>query len=440
MATDSSTPKIEVGSHIRELQAFLDESPTPYHAVNGMATMFAKEGFIELKMGDAWSLQKGKEYFIENNGSIIAFVLGTESLETNGCKIIAAHTDSPNLQIKPRAISDRSGYMNLNVEPYGGTLLASWVDRDLSIAGVVHYRDVLGVNSRLVKASRSTARISQLAIHLNRTVNETGLIVNPQSQLMPLIGMTNNEVTSQERFNKLLCALAGIQGGDILSYDLSLFDTQKSVIGGMEGEFIYSSRLDNLTSCYAATAALCNANYNVGDGTYIVACFNHEEVGSESMEGAESPFLKEVLKGILTSQGGGREEYRRTIAHSLCISSDMAHAINPNYPEKHDVGHAPVMNRGLVLKSNINQRYATTGVTAAKFLELCEEADVPCQQFVNRADLACGSTIGPMVASRLGIPTIDVGAGMLSMHSARECAGVKDILDMIKVYSLFFTR
>ena len=423
---------------------FIDASPTPHHAVQHMRSILIREGFYELEQGVEWYLNMGSGYFVLNNGSIIAFRVGQDGLVTDGCRIIAAHTDSPNLRLKPKPVVDRSGYAGLLVEPYGGVLLSSWLDRDLSLAGVIYTREKTGVIlERLIKVSRPVARISQLAIHLNREVNEKGLVVNPQTQMLPVIGLTDSGVLPAKRFEEFIREYGGISDESIiLSSDLSLYDTQASAFGGLDGEFIYAPRLDNLASCYSAIEALINVSDNPKN-TAVVACFNHEEVGSASAEGADSPFLQNTLERISLGRSFGpprRDEIYRMMANSFCISSDMAHALNPNYPEKHESAHAPVLNGGMVIKTNVNQRYATDARTTLCFMELCAEAGVPYQHFVNRADLACGSTIGPITSSRLGIPTVDVGAPMFSMHSIRECVGTSDIIDMVKVYTSFFAQ
>jgi aspartyl aminopeptidase len=426
--TKKKDPHYTAGQSLLE---FIDHSPTPFHAVAEIAKILEKHDFTRLDETASWDLSPGEKYYVSRNDTaLVAFVLGSKPPETAGFKIIGAHTDSPNLRLKPNPAYDKNGYTQLGVEVYGGALLSTWTDRDLSLAGRVILRSQ---KSRLIKIDRPLLRIPQLAIHLNRNVNEKGLILNQQNHLPPILSLGK----TKDAFLNLIAGEAKCRAGDILGMELSLFDVQPSTFAGLNQEFIFAPRLDNLASCHSATLALVQSTEK-NPFTRVTVFYDNEEVGSESAQGGGSPFLKNILERIAQSSDKPREALMRAIARSTFISADMAHAVHPNYPEMHDSNHMPVINNGPVIKTNAGQRYATDGISSAYFETLCERAGVKSQKFVMRSDLACGSTIGPVTAANLGIRTVDVGNPMLSMHSAREMAGTRDHWDIIKVFKEFY--
>jgi aspartyl aminopeptidase len=427
----------QLGLHAAsDLCAFIAASPTPFHAAAEVARRLELAGFSELVERDAWQLAPGDRRYVVRGGSILGFVVGAEAPAIAGFRVIGAHTDSPNLRVKPAADLARSGYRQVGVEVYGGALLATWLDRDLSIAGRVLVQGAGGIEARLVDLRRSVARIPNVAIHLNRGVNTEGLILNPQRHLVPIVGL------GQE--GSLLALLAtelGVPVDAILGHDLSLYDTLAPALGGVDQEFVFSARLDNLASAHAATVAL-SASLSAAPATRVIALHDHEECGSRSATGAAGPMLRDVLRRIVDARAAPAPEaqaFARAVASSLLVSADMAHAVHPNYADLHEPSHAPELNRGLVIKSNANQSYATEGRTAAELTALCHRVGYEPQRFVTRSDLPCGSTIGPITAAELGIATVDVGAPMLSMHSCRELAGTLDVHLSIETFKLALT-
>jgi aspartyl aminopeptidase len=406
----------------QDLCAFLDRSPTPFHAAREAASRLEAAGFREIGERDAWSLAPGDRRYLVRGGTLIGFVVGSESPAAGGFRMIGAHTDSPNLRVKPNADLSRSGYQQVGVEVYGGAILATWTDRDLSIAGRVLVRGKEGPEARLVDLGRPVARVPNLAIHLNRGVNKDGLVLNEQRHLAPILGLGK-----EGALRAALARALEIAEGDILSYDLSLYDTEKAAIGGLNGDFVFSARLDNLGSCHAATTALA-ASTEPSRITRLIALYDHEECGSRSAAGAAGSVLRDTVARILEAHPDKQPQaLGRAMSRSLLVSADMAHGIHPNYADQHEPQHAPQINRGLVIKSNSNQSYATDGASAAQFEMFCEAAAFAPQRFVVRSDLPCGSTIGPITAAELGIATVDVGAPMLSMHSCREMCGTLDV-------------
>lgn len=426
--TKKKDPHYTAGQSLLE---FIDQSPTPFHAVAEIVKTLEKHDFTRLNETEPWDLSPGEKYYVSRNDTaLVAFVLGSKSPESAGFKIIGAHTDSPNLRLKPNPVYDKNGYIQLGVEVYGGVLLSTWTDRDLSLAGRVILRSQ---KSRLIKIDRPLLRIPQLAIHFNRSVNEKGLILNQQTHLPPIFALGK----SKDALLNLIAGEIKCRPGDILGMELSLYDVQPGTFAGLNQEFIFAPRLDNLASCHSATLALVQSTEK-NPFTRVAVFFDNEEVGSQSAQGGDSPFLKDILERISLSSDKSREALMRAIARSTFISADMAHAVHPNYPEMHDPNHMPVINNGPVIKTNAGQRYATDSISSAYFETLCERASVKAQKFAMRSDLACGSTIGPVTAANLGIRTVDVGNPMLSMHSAREMAGTQDHGDIIKVFKEFY--
>ena len=405
------------------LTAFLDASPSPFHAVASMRQALQSQGFKDLDPTAAWSVGNSNKTLVTRNGSsLIAFRVGNTPLADTGIRIIGAHTDSPCLRIKPMPDIRRSGMHQLGVEVYGGVLLAPWFDRDLSIAGRVTCTDAQGHRlSLLIDFERPIVTIPSLAIHLNRDIHKNRTI-NPQQEVVPILCDLTDQ--SEPEFHGMLLDQVQQQHPEsnvqaVTDYELSCYDTQGAQQVGIHGDYLASARLDNLLSCYAGLRSLLDAE---GEQSILLVCNDHEEVGSASAAGAQGPFLHTVLERLC----GDTETLARVLARSLLVSVDNAHALHPNYENKHDPQHQPRLNGGPVIKFNANQRYATNSETAATFRQLCTRAGVPVQSIAMRSDMACGSTIGPITSTVLGIDTVDVGAPQLGMHSLRETTGWKD--------------
>ncbi len=405
-----------------ELLYFLDSSPTPFHAVESMKKMLDAHGFQALIETEEWSLLSGEKYYVtRNDASIIAFTL-PEDLKA--FVMIGAHTDSPNLKIKPNPVIASNGLIQLGVEPYGGLLMNSWFDRDLSIAGRVSYINADGqIEDTVIDFKSPLAVIASLAIHLDKEANKNRT-VNAQTDIVPIIA--SGEDFDFDAMLKTKLVEEGKNSSKILSHDLSFYDTQKAAYIGINREFIASARLDNLLSCYVATQVLCHVE---ADQAYLMVCSDHEEVGSESSSGAGGSFLESVLQRL------SREHEKRIqmIRRSLLVSCDNAHAVHPNFASKHDSNHMPKINEGVVVKVNANQRYASNSATIARFMHAADIAGKQIQHYVTRSDMGCGSTIGPITATRLGVETIDVGLPTFAMHSIRELAGTKDALELYAI-------
>jgi aspartyl aminopeptidase len=434
-----------MADRVDDLLTFIDSSPTPYHAVATAIGRLEQAGFTALEEGDAWTLAAGaRHYVVRAGGSLAAFEVGQRAPAEAGFRIVGAHTDSPNLRIKPNADVHAEGYHQLGVEPYGGVLTHTWLDRDLSLAGRITLREKKRTATRLVDFERPLLRVPNLAIHLNKEIRTDGLKLNAQRHLVPVLGLSG-----EASFVELLCEELGRAGGkrpkvdDILAWELMAYDTQPSTRSGADNEFIHAPRLDNLASSHAGLVALCDAAQAGTAGvTRTVVLYDHEEVGSRSGQGAGGTFLKDTLSRVATCFEGGTEssqDLARAISRSWLISADMAHAVHPNYADRHEPGHRPKIGQGPVLKTNNNQSYATDAESAGFFSAICAQVGVTPQQFVTRSDLGCGSTIGPISAARVGIRTVDVGNPMLSMHSCREMAGAGDVEPMIDVLRAFFS-
>jgi aspartyl aminopeptidase len=422
------------------LLSFIQASPTPFHAVEQMAGQLRDSGFKQLKESDAWEIKTpGKYYVTRNDSSIVAFNLGCNPTE-HGFRMVGAHTDSPCLKVKPNPEIVKHSYLQLGVEVYGGVLLSTWFDRDLSLAGRVNYVNTKGeVGSVLIDFKEPVAIIPSLAIHLNPEVNKKQRI-NKQQHIPPVLmklpDESLNDASRHPDFREMLLSIVLKQHPDsaaekVLDYELAFYDTQAPSVVGLHKDFIASARLDNLLSCYTGLASLLQAG---SDQNCLLVCNDHEEVGSLSAAGAQGPFLRSVLERLCLSA----ENLARTIDQSMLISTDNAHGIHPNYAAKHDPNHGPILNQGPVIKMNANQRYASNSETSAAFRYLCEEADVPVQSFVMRNDMACGSTIGPITAGEVGVRTLDVGVPTFAMHSIRELAGRWDAFYLYRVLREYF--
>lgn len=402
------------------LFGFLDGSPTPFHVVESSVELLQRNGFVRQS---AFSGQLENKGFFVRDGAIIAWSLGATKAPL---RIIGAHTDSPNLRVQPNPNIQNAGWSQLGIEIYGGVLLNSWLDRDLGLAGRVLFSD--GTSSLFTDHS-ALARVPQLAIHLDRDVNERGVQLDIHQHTVPVWG------TSAPSFHEWLSQKVG--RADIAFYDAHLFDISPATVLGVDKSLIASARLDNQLSCWSALQAITSADseYNV-----VVVLNDHEEVGSESMTGAAGPMLESVVDAILNHHGVTRMERHDLLASSWCLSADNAHAVHPNYQERHDPRHGPRVNEGAALKLNGNQRYATTARGAAHIRNIADAVDAPLQVFVSRNNMPCGSTIGPITSTRLGIEAIDIGVPQLSMHSARELSGSKDPAHLVSLMSGFIAR
>ncbi len=406
-----------------ELLGFLDASPTPFHATKNMAGMFENAGFIKLSEIEKWKLEADKKYYVtRNDSSIIAF---TYPKKEKQYLMLGSHTDSPNLKLKPNPVIKEHGVVKFGVESYGGLLLNPWFDRDLSLAGRVNYLNHQGeLESKLINVEKKIAIIPSLAIHLDEKANKDRTI-NKQTDLCPIL--TSHDDFEFDMFLRWQLESQGIQNiKEIYASELSFYDTQKASYVGLHDDFIASARLDNLLSCYVGMLSICSIP---DEKPMLFIASDHEEVGSASSAGAGGTFLENTLRRIFPDY----DAYIEMTQSSLMISADNAHAIHPNFPAKHDANHAPYINKGVVIKVNANQRYASNSKTIAQFMKVADELNQPLQQFVTRSDMGCGSTIGPITATKIGINTIDIGLPTYAMHSIRELAGSKDAYSLYKI-------
>ncbi|MGW1025479.1 M18 family aminopeptidase [Streptomyces sp. NPDC002577] len=410
--------------HTDDLMSFLAASPSPYHAVASAAERLEKAGFRQVSETDAWDGSTGGKYVLRG-GAIIAWYVPEGAAPHTPFRIVGAHTDSPNLRVKPLPDTGAHGWRQVAVEIYGGPLLNSWLDRDLGLAGRLSLRDGSSV---LVNVDRALLRVPQLAIHLDRSVHTEGLKLDKQRHLQPIWGLGDPDEGDLIRF---LEEENGLAAGDVTGWDLMVHSIERPAYLGRDRELMAGPRLDNLLSVHACTAALAAVAGASGSGTdlpYIpvFAAFDHEENGSQSDTGADGPLLGSVLERSVFARGGSFEDRARAFAGTVCLSSDTGHAVHPNYAERHDPTHHPRANGGPILKVNVNNRYATDGSGRAVFAAACDKAGVPFQSFVSNNSMPCGTTIGPITAARHGIKTVDIGVAILSMHSARELCGADD--------------
>jgi aspartyl aminopeptidase len=406
--------------HTDDLLPFLAASPSPYHAVGNAAERLEKAGFRQLKEIEAWDGTAGGKYVLRG-GALIAWYVPEGAGPETPFRIVGAHTDSPNLRVKPRPDMGGHGWRQVAVEIYGGPLLNSWLDRDLGLAGRLSLRDGA---SWLVNIDRPLLRVPQLAVHLDRSVNNDGLKLDRQRHLQPVWGLGDVDEGDLIRF---LEDETGLEPGSVTGWDLMVHSVEPPAYLGRDRELLAGPRMDNLLSVHAGVAALTAVSSSAQLSCIpALAAFDHEENGSQSDTGAEGPLLGNVLERSVFARGGTYEDRARALAGTVCLSSDTGHAVHPNYGERHDPTHHPVVNGGPILKVNVNQRYATDGAGRAVFAAACEKAEVPWQTFVSNNTMPCGTTIGPITAARHGIQTVDVGAAILSMHSARELCGAED--------------
>lgn len=408
------------------LLQYLNDSPTAYHAVDNAAEILRENGFQELKETAEWSLEQGGRYFVTRNQScIIAFTTGDGSLAEKGFRIIGAHTDSPGLKIKPEACTvTPDGYVKINVEVYGGVILSTWFDRPLALAGRLIVREGKTLKEKLIRIHKPVLMIPNLCIHFHRDVNDK-CSYNKQTDMLPLFSLKEETAGKGEYLLNLIEEETGTDKEDILDYELFLYEYQEGIFTGRKEEFISASRIDDLAMVYAGLTALAESG-DKGNPYKVFAAFDNEEVGSTSAQGAKSGFLLHILNRISRNLGLTEDAWFRAIANSTSISADTAHAVHPNYSDRHDPECRPILGGGPVVKYSASQKYSTTAFSAACFMEVCKQAGVPFQKFVNRNDIAGGSTIGPAISSLTTIPTVDMGIPILAMHSIREFGAVAD--------------
>ena len=411
----------------RGLCDFIDSSPSPFHVCLTVARRLRSAGYTELAEADPWP--HGGRFFTVRAGSVVAW--NSSADPSRAFRIVGGHTDSPNLRVKQHPDRLVAGWQVVALQPYGGAWLNSWLDRDLGISGRLSVRDGGGVRQQLVKIDEPILRVPQLAIHLAE--DRRSVTLDPQRHVNAVWGAGGG----CRSFLEYVAGAAGVDAGDVLGADLMTHDVQPSRLVGAGRDLLSAPRLDNQATCYAGLEALIAAEPR--DYLPVLALFDHEEVGSTSDHGAQSNLLTTVLERIVLAAGGNREDYLRRLPGSLVASGDMAHATHPNYPDRHEPGHLIEVNAGPVLKVQPNLRYATDGRSAAAFALACDQAGVPLQRYEHRADLRCGSTIGPMTAARTGIPTVDVGSAQLAMHSARELMGAEDVASYSAALRAFFS-
>jgi aspartyl aminopeptidase len=418
---------------------FIDESPTAFHVVENSEELLQKNGFKKLNLSSKWNLEKEGKYYVTKNGSsLIAFTIGNDDISKSGFKLIGTHTDSPTFRIKPNPEMVENGdYLKLNTEVYGGPILNTWLDRPLSMAGRVSLgsNNLLKPEQRLINFNSPLLTIPNLAIHLNRKVNE-GVELNKQNDVLPIIKMVEEEFEKKNYLLKLLSEELEVKADDIIDFDLFLYETEPAKIIGLEEEFISVGKLDDLAMAEAGLRALINTD--PVNATNVLVLFDNEEVGSKTKQGADSPMLSHVLERITLAFEKEREGFFQAISNSFIISADMAHALHPNHVDQHDLTNRPVINKGPVIKINANQSYTSNSITGGVYESICKNTDVPVQKFVNRSDKRGGSTIGPISSTQLSIDSVDIGNPVLGMHSIRELGGVKDHHYVIKSFKEFY--
>ena len=426
---------------IDRLLKFLDASPVNFLAAKQLSEALSQAGFRRLDPCEPLGKVKaGDQFFVtKNDSSVYAFRLGRKPMAEAGFRMICAHCDSPTFRIKPNAeIACEGGLVKLNTEVYGGPIMSTWFDRPLTLAGrvIVKGDDALSPRTLLLHVKRPLLQISNLAIHFNRQVND-GVKLSKQKDMLPLLGIITDELEKGNLLMNVICGELDVKPADVLDFDLYLADATPACTFGVHDEFISSGRLDDLSMCYAGLEALLAAPS--GDTTQVLAIFDNEETGSQTKQGAGSPFLASLLKRIALSQSGTEEAFYQAVERAFMVSADNAHAWHPNYPEKYDLTNHPVLGGGPVIKFNAAQKYASDAVSAAVFAEVCREAGVPCQRFVNHSDVAGGSTLGNILASSIPLQGVDMGNAILAMHSCRETGSVADHEYCVRAFTRFFS-
>lgn len=424
----------------KELIEFIHESPTNFHAILNVKRQLIEKGFKQLFSGESWHIEKGGKYFVtKNHSSLFAFVPGTGNIAEDGFKLICAHSDSPTFRIKPNAeMTVENKYLKLNTEVYGGPIMYTWFDRPLSMAGrvMIKSENPLKPATQFVNFNRPLLLIPHLAIHFNRTVNDQGNPLSKQKDMLPVLAMINEQFEKDNFLLRLIAKEMDIDSSDILDFDLTLYEFAKGSITGLNEEFISCGKLDDLAMVHAGMKALVDSKEC--KKTKVLAIFDNEEVGSGTKQGAGSPILRTIIERIVATMGGNSEDLHRAIHNSFMISADMAHALHPNYAEKHDPTNHPMINGGPVIKINANQKYVTDGDSAAVFETICKMAGVPYQKFVNHSDMAGGSTLGNILQTQMEMRGVDIGNPMWGMHSVRETGGVDDHTYAIKAFTTFY--
>lgn len=417
----------------REVLNFIEHSPSCFHAVEQLSHMLDQAGYQRLKECDGWTLEQGGKYYVTRNGSsIIAFHVG-QQLDNYHFQITASHSDSPSYKVKEKAeLKGKGGYLQLNTEGYGGMICSSWLDRPLSLAGRVLVRQGNVVETRLLNIDRDLLLIPNVAIHMNRDVN-SGMKYNQQVDMLPLFSAGE---CGENSYYELIAQELGVKPEDVVGCDLYLYPRVAPSLWGAKEEFISSPRLDDLQCAYTSMKALVDSHNP--HGVNVCCCFDNEEVGSGTKQGALSTFLRDVLQRVHAALGHAPEDYFRAVAKSFMVSCDNAHAVHPNHPEKTDGENCVYMNQGIVVKFSANQKYTTDGISAAIFMQLCKDAQVPVQTFANRSDMAGGSTLGNLSTQQVSLHTVDVGLPQLAMHSTYETAGVKDSAYMVQALTAFY--
>lgn len=423
--------KLNQGNYVEGLFSFIDKSPSPFHAIEAMKEMLTEEGFIEVQENKSWELKKGGSYFVvRNDSAIIAFQLPNE--EVKGFHMVASHSDSPSFKIKENAeLTLDKAYTKLNVEKYGGMIMSSWFDRPLSVAGRVYVSTEQGIEKRMIHFDEDLLVIPNLAIHMNREVNN-GVKYSAQTDMCPVLSTTADKA----QFVTLLAEKASVNAEDVLGQDLYLYTRQKGLVVGADKDMLISPRLDDLECAYGSMQAMIESTPD--KFVNICAVLDNEEVGSGTRQGADSDFLYSTLKRIVYAMGGNEETYMQAVAESFLISADNAHAVHPNHPEKADPTNRPVLNGGIVIKYSGNQKYTSDAFSGSVMKKLCMDADVPYQVFYNHSDVLGGSTLGNISTAHVSVASVDIGLPQLAMHSAVETAGVKDIEYLIKALKEFY--
>ena len=423
--------KLNQGNYVEGLFSFIDKSPSPFHAIEAMKEMLTEAGFIEVQENKSWELEKGSSYFVvRNDSAIIAFQLPNE--EVKGFHMVASHSDSPSFKIKENAeLTLDKAYTKLNVEKYGGMIMSSWFDRPLSVAGRVYVSTEQGIEKRMIHFDEDLLVIPNLAIHMNREVNN-GVKYSAQTDMCPVLSTTADKA----QFVTLLAEKVSVNAEDVLGQDLYLYTRQKGLVVGVDKDMLISPRLDDLECAYGSMQAMIESTPD--KFVNICAVLDNEEVGSGTRQGADSDFLYSTLKRIVYAMGGNEETYMQAVAESFLISADNAHALHPNHPEKADPTNRPVLNGGIVIKYSGNQKYTSDAFSGSVMKKLCMDADVPYQVFYNHSDVLGGSTLGNISTAHVSVASVDIGLPQLAMHSAVETAGVKDVEYLVKVLKAFY--
>ena len=418
-------------SLVNDFIDFIRRSPSCYHATDNFRSLLLENGYTELSEAAKWTLQSGGKYFVCRNGSSL-FAFRVPKSAPSAFVLAAAHSDAPTFKIKENAELSGGGTVRLNTEKYGGTLMATWFDRPLSVAGRVVVKEEGALKVRLVNVDRDLLIIPSVAIHMNRAAND-GIKYAANVDTLPLYGGEN----AKDSFPKMIADAAGVPAEDVLGTDLFLYTRENGVVFGADNEFIAAPKLDDLECSYACIQGFLAAKDS--DAIPVCCIFDNEEVGSETRQGAASSFLRDILHRVTLSLGIDEESYQQMLAKSLLVSADNAHAMHPNHPEYADAANCPYMNGGIVIKYNANQRYATDAVSAALFKQVCEKAGVKVQTFANRSDLPCGTTLGNLASTFVPVKTVDIGLAQLAMHSAYETAGASDLADLVKAMTVLFS-